>query len=90
MQAQRHEAVELLLTAAPGVRVILAAHHLFIHRNPLPRRLDRAQRLLPRPLAENSVHVAVALEITRWRASASVPFSHHGSPRGGDGARHTG
>ena len=33
----------------------------------LLRRLDRAQQLLPRPLAHSSVHVAVALEALQWR-----------------------
>lgn len=44
-----------------------AAARLFTHRNTLLRRLDRADRLLPRPLAECSVHVAIALEVLRWR-----------------------
>ncbi|MCV7075268.1 Rv1453 family transcriptional regulator [Mycobacterium szulgai] len=40
---------------------------LYTHRNTLLRRLDRAQQLLPRPLAHSSVHVAVALEALQWR-----------------------
>lgn len=44
-----------------------AAARLFTHRNTLLRRLARADDLLPRPLAERSVNVAVALEVLRWR-----------------------
>ena len=40
---------------------------LYTHRNTLLRRLERAQQLLPRPLAHSSVHVAVALEALQWR-----------------------
>ncbi len=40
---------------------------LYTHRNTLLRRLDRAQQLLPRPLEDSSVHVAVALESLQWR-----------------------
>lgn len=43
------------------------AAHLFIHRNTLLRRLARADELLPQPLADTSVNVAVALEALRWR-----------------------
>ncbi|MFV8320555.1 PucR family transcriptional regulator [Mycobacterium sp. 23] len=44
-----------------------AAARLFTHRNTLLRRLARADELLPRPLAENSVNIAVALDVLRWR-----------------------
>jgi DNA-binding PucR family transcriptional regulator len=44
-----------------------AAARLYTHRNTLLRRLARADELLPRPLSENGVHVAVALETLRWR-----------------------
>jgi DNA-binding PucR family transcriptional regulator len=44
-----------------------AAAKLFTHRNTLLRRISRAEQLLPRPLEENSVHVAIALEMTHWR-----------------------
>ncbi|WP_205876554.1 Rv1453 family transcriptional regulator [Mycobacterium camsae] len=40
---------------------------LYTHRNTLLRRLERAQQLLPRPLEDCSVHVAVALEALQWR-----------------------
>jgi len=46
-----------------------AAERLFVHRNTLLRRLVHADRLLPKPLKESSVHVAVALEVLRWRAA---------------------
>ncbi|OBK25185.1 transcriptional regulator [Mycobacterium asiaticum] len=44
-----------------------AAARLYTHRNTLLRRLARAEELLPRPLAETSVNVAVALDVLRWR-----------------------
>jgi DNA-binding PucR family transcriptional regulator len=44
-----------------------AAARLYTHRNTLLRRLARADDLLPRPLAECSVDVAVALDVLRWR-----------------------
>jgi DNA-binding PucR family transcriptional regulator len=44
-----------------------AAARLYTHRNTLLRRLSRAQQLLPRPLEENSVNVAVALDVLHWR-----------------------
>lgn len=39
---------------------------LYTHRNTVLRRLARADDLLPRPLAENLLDVAAALEILRW------------------------
>jgi DNA-binding PucR family transcriptional regulator len=44
-----------------------AAARLYTHRNTLLRRLARADELLPRPLADSSVEVAVALDVLRWR-----------------------
>jgi DNA-binding PucR family transcriptional regulator len=46
-----------------------AAAQLFTHRNTLLRRLGRADELLPQPLKDSSVHVAVALEALRWRGA---------------------
>jgi DNA-binding PucR family transcriptional regulator len=43
------------------------AERLFTHRNTVLRRLLRAEELLPRPLDEHLVEVAVALEILAWR-----------------------
>lgn len=46
-----------------------AAERMFLHRNTLLRRIARADDLLPTPLADNSVRVAVALEALRWRGA---------------------
>jgi DNA-binding PucR family transcriptional regulator len=68
-----------LETASPEVRTAVltfvteqcnlsrAAAKLYTHRNTLLRRLSRADQLLPRPLEENTVNVAVALDVLRWR-----------------------
>lgn len=45
------------------------AERLFTHRNTVLRKISQAEQLLPRPLADNSVNVAVALEALRWRDS---------------------
>jgi DNA-binding PucR family transcriptional regulator len=47
--------------------VAATAATLHTHRNTVLRRLARAETLLPRPLSENAVQVAVALDILRWR-----------------------
>lgn len=68
-----------LLTADPQTRAAVLAYvqelgsttrtarRLFTHRNTVLRRLARADELLPRPLADNVVAVATALEVLRWR-----------------------
>jgi DNA-binding PucR family transcriptional regulator len=38
----------------------------FTHRNAVVRRMTRAEALLPRPLADNPVQVASALQVLRW------------------------
>jgi len=43
-----------------------AARLLYTHRNTVLTRLGRAEKLLPRPLAESSLEVATALEVARW------------------------
>jgi DNA-binding PucR family transcriptional regulator len=43
------------------------AERLYAHRNTVIRRLARAEELLPRPIGENLVDVAAALEVLRWR-----------------------
>jgi DNA-binding PucR family transcriptional regulator len=48
-----------------------AAATLYTHRNTLLRRLARADELLPRPLADCAVDVAVALDVVRWRGQAN-------------------
>ncbi|MGY1829451.1 PucR family transcriptional regulator [Geodermatophilus sp. SYSU D01180] len=45
------------------------AERLYTHRNTVLRRLARADELLPRPLAENVLGVAAALEVLRWRGT---------------------
>ncbi|WP_245177344.1 PucR family transcriptional regulator [Geodermatophilus sp. DF01-2] len=47
------------------------ARRLYTHRNTVLRRLARADELLPRPLAEDVVSVAAALEVLRWRGTAT-------------------
>jgi len=47
------------------------AARLYTHRNTVLRRLARAEELLPRPLAENAVAVAAALEVLRWRGAGA-------------------
>lgn len=43
-----------------------AAETLHTHRNTLLRRLARAEELLPKPLGDNLVQVAAALELSKW------------------------
>ncbi len=47
------------------------AQRLHTHRNTVLRRLARADELLPRPLADNVVGVAAALEVLRWRGATT-------------------
>lgn len=49
-----------------------AALLLHVHRNTLLRRLAVAEELLPRPLADNRIHVAVALEALSWVSERST------------------
>lgn len=49
-----------------------AAVRLYTHRNTFLRRLARAEALLPRPLAESSIDVGVALNVLHWRGLARV------------------
>ena len=57
----------VLAFVAEQCNVSRAAARLYTHRNTLLRRLTRADQLLPRPLEDNSVNVAVALDVLRWR-----------------------
>jgi DNA-binding PucR family transcriptional regulator len=43
-----------------------AARALYTHRNTVLNRLQRAERLLPLPLAGYGLEVGVALEIAQW------------------------
>lgn len=47
------------------------AERLYTHRNTVLRRLTRVDELLPRPLADNPIHVAAALELLSWRGGPS-------------------
>lgn len=49
------------------------ADRLFTHRNTVLRRIARAEKLLPRPLEDTSVHVAVALEALAWLEPVQLP-----------------
>lgn len=50
-----------------GCNANASAARLYTHRNTVLRRLSRAQALLPRPMNENLVQVAAALELLEWR-----------------------
>ena len=52
---------------AAGCNVSRAAERLYTHRNTVIRRLARADALAPVPIADDAVHVAVALELLAWR-----------------------
>ena len=45
------------------------AEALFTHRNTVLARLNRAEQLLPRPLQDSGLAVAVALEVVHWRGA---------------------
>jgi len=60
-----HSAVRMFVREQCNVS--RAAGKLFTHRNTLLRRLARADELLPRPLADNSIEVGVALDVLHWR-----------------------
>lgn len=62
-----HRTVSTFVTAQCNAS--RAASRLYTHRNTLLRRIARADDMLPRPLADNSVYVAVALEALRWRGA---------------------
>ena len=49
-----------------------AAARLYAHRNALLRQLSRADQLLPQPLSDNSVNVAVALDVLNWRGGGNA------------------
>lgn len=48
-----------------------AAKLLYTHRNTVLHRLETAQRLLPRPLDNTIIQVAVAIEALQWRGKHS-------------------
>ncbi|WP_207557195.1 PucR family transcriptional regulator [Paraburkholderia acidicola] len=49
-----------------GCNVTATADALHTHRNTLLRRLERAEALLPRPLADQRLDVGAALEVLAW------------------------
>jgi DNA-binding PucR family transcriptional regulator len=55
-----------------------AARALYTHRNTVLNRLQRAERLLPLPLAGHGLEVGVALEIVQWLGTAHSR-NHQGS-----------
>lgn len=59
------EAVRAFIAA--GCNATAAAAHLYTHRNTLLRRLARAERLLPTPLAANLIPIGAALDVQHWR-----------------------
>ncbi|RFD24534.1 transcriptional regulator [Mycobacterium uberis] len=60
-----------------------AAKRLFTHRNTLLRRIESAEKLLPRPLDHASVHIAVALEALQWRGGQTTTSDPHAGRNGG-------
>ena len=53
------------------------ARALYTHRNTVLNRLQRAERLLPLPLAGHGVEVGVALDIAQWLGTQPDSASHH-------------
>ena len=53
-----------------------AARALYTHRNTILNRLQRAERLLPFPLAGHGLEVGVALEITQWLGTQPGTSTH--------------
>lgn len=62
---------------AEQCNVSRAAQSLYIHRNTLLRRLAQADRLLPRPLADDVVGVGAALDVLRFLGSSYASGSSH-------------
>jgi DNA-binding PucR family transcriptional regulator len=55
-----------------------AARVLYTHRNTILNRLQRAERMLPFPLAGHGLEVGVALEITQWLGTPPGTATHDG------------
>ena len=49
-----------------GENAVAAGRRLFVHRNTVRYRIDRAREMLPRPLEEYRLDVALALEYCAW------------------------
>ena len=58
-----------------------AARALYAHRNTVLNRLQRAERLLPFPLAGHGLEVGVALEIAQWLGTQPGSAAHSGDAR---------
>ncbi|MEZ0365150.1 PucR family transcriptional regulator [Mycobacterium sp. pUA109] len=65
-QASREIRDTVLAYVEENGSVRQVAGRLYAHRNTVVRRVARAESLLPRPLAENPVQVAAALQVLRW------------------------
>jgi DNA-binding PucR family transcriptional regulator len=55
-----------------------AARTLYTHRNTVLNRLQRAERLLPFPLAGHGLEVGVALEVAQWLGTQPGSATHDG------------
>jgi DNA-binding PucR family transcriptional regulator len=55
-----------------------AARVLYTHRNTVLNRLQRAERLLPLPLAGHGLEIGVALEIAQWLGTQPGSATHAG------------
>jgi DNA-binding PucR family transcriptional regulator len=55
-----------------------AARALYTHRNTVLNRLQRAERLLPFPLAGHGLEIGVALEIAQWLGTQPGRTTHAG------------
>ena len=55
-----------------------AARALYTHRNTVLNRLQRAERLLPLPLAGYGLEIGVALEIAQWLGTQPGSATHDG------------
>jgi len=58
-----------------------AARALYSHRNTVLNRLQRAERLLPLPLAGHGLEIGVALEIAQWLGTQPTVLPMTGDPR---------
>ena len=58
-----------------------AARALYTHRNTVLNRIQRAEQLLPFPLADHGLEVGVALEIARWLGTQPDSATRAGDAR---------
>ncbi len=65
-QAPREVRETLLGFIEESGSVSRVAARQYAHRNTVMRRVARAEALLPRPLAQNPIQVAAALQVLRW------------------------